>query len=161
MIKVLISVVIVFIIYSFALAAEIYTWIGKDGSIVISNLPPPKGAKVIDVDSYTPSTPAEIRAFRQKEKIRENAIELNRSVNMPHYDQAEAERAYKEAERKTKINRAREDLQDAQDRRERYRDYHRGAHSQWGSNYWDEQVQYQDKEIEKKRRRLKDLEDKK
>ena len=38
-------------------AAEITGWVDSSGSVTYSNLPPPKGAKVIDVIEEVPSTP--------------------------------------------------------------------------------------------------------
>jgi uncharacterized protein DUF4124 len=38
-------------------AAEIYGWVDSSGSVTYSNLPPPKGAKIIDRIEETPSTP--------------------------------------------------------------------------------------------------------
>jgi len=54
-----------------------------------------------------------------------------------------------------------QELQKLQDDRACYRDRHRDTRTQWESNFWDKEVKYKDKEIEKKRQQLRDLEDSK
>ena len=154
-----IAVIIIFLCLSgVVLAAEMCSWIDKNGHKVISNSPPPKGVKIIECEGYQPSSPEEIRAFERKQKRATERSESKRSVNRPSYDRVEVERAVRESKRDEEIAQKREELQKLQDDREYYRDRRRDARSQWGSNYWDKEVKYKDKEIEKKSQQLRDLE---
>jgi len=144
-------------------AADIYMWIDKNGTKIVSDRPPPKGVKLIDTESYTPDSPAEIQRYQLQQKARERAREPKHTtvIPQPREDRDEAAQSIKKEMQAGKIKRANENLEEAQNLREYYRDRHREARGQRESDYYDREVKLQDKEIEKKRQRLRNLEEKK
>ena len=54
--------IFIFVSTSFVSAGEIYTWTDKDGNLHITEHPPPKGAKLKEVTTYS-AIPFRLRLF--------------------------------------------------------------------------------------------------
>lgn len=75
--------------------ADIYTWVGKNGEINISNLPPPEGTKVTSVSRASPkdaareaaareaARQAEVRALSERVEQLSAEVEQSRSASIP------------------------------------------------------------------------------
>ncbi len=76
-------------------AADIYTWVGDDGSVTYSDIAPPKGARLLGVIRETPPRPmsaeeaaaareaahqAEVRALAERIRLLEQEVDRARSV---------------------------------------------------------------------------------
>ena len=117
-------------------ADKLYTWTDEKGNVHITQDPPPKNAKTMDVMTYQPQTEAQIQkieADKRREEMQYEADRKKESVLEPQKASARSEQHDDEDEevyigREGKIIRRGEENKEVRDRRQdvrpKYR-YHR------------------------------------
>jgi len=145
-------------------AAEVYMWVDEQGIRHITDRPPDKAVKMIGQERYRKDSPEEIRLYQiQQERLRlmnEREAELGRQ-RQQYREAAEKWRdENKKEQRESELRRAKEALDFEEKYQNRYDDRRRNAKSQWEINMYDDLKKDQDKEVEAKRRKLRELENK-
>jgi len=69
-------------------AQQIYGWTDGSGEVTYSDLPPPKGAKVIDIIPYTPLAPQAVQEAARRSEI----SALNDRIRLLELEQARSKR---------------------------------------------------------------------
>ena len=106
-------------------ADKLYTWTDEKGNLHITEHPPPKNAKTMDVMTYQPQTEAQIQkieADKRREEMQYEAARKKESVQESQKASAKTERQYDEDEevyvgREGKRIRRAEESKEMRDRR--------------------------------------------
>ena len=94
-------------------AQKLYTWTDENGVTHITDQPPPKRARVLNVMSYSKETPEETEAIqRRKEEFRR---ELDREEKLEQVRQAEVRARKAEEEAKQAMKQAEEEIAEKQE----------------------------------------------
>jgi molecular chaperone DnaK (HSP70) len=143
-------------------AAEVYMWIDDKGIRHITDLPPEKPAKMIDHDHYTRDSPEEIRRYELQQKTKRQQsdaeTERQRQINQAREAAHKTWSQRKDDRREAEIEQARKDLEFEKKYQSKYEDERRNSQSQWRVDVYDNLKKQQDKEVEVKDRRLRELE---
>lgn len=145
--KVIIFVIIIFMSFSAAFAAELYRWTDKDGNSMLTDTPPPAGAQQHSGTTYEKEAPAEIRAAERERRERRSELKNQKGHERVQYRATERD-----------IRQAKDDLARAEETLKRYQYSYRNARSQYYTDQWKGMVSDQSREVEQKRQRLMDLE---
>ena len=73
-----ISLMLLFFVTADLSADKLYTWTDEKGNLHITEHPPPKNAKTMDVMTYQPQTEAQIQKIKEDERREEMRIEAAR-----------------------------------------------------------------------------------
>jgi len=147
-------------------AGEIYMWIDKDGIRHASTSPPPsmKGIKMIDQMSHKRDSPQEIQRYQLQQKIKEyeNDREADRrkSINQAKEAAEKSRSDWKQYQKESELKRAKDSLEFEEKYQKRYEDERRNAKSKWSSDMYNDLKNRQDKEVDEKRRKVMELENK-
>ena len=160
---IILFILIFIIMFSVPLTAgEIFIWKDKNGAENITTAPPPENAKVHDRQKYQPTPQWEIEAYQRQRKSEANRIDRERQANRraSEYEQKikDIDESYKESNRKREIEWAKEAYDREQETLERYKNYRRRAFTTYGRYLWNDSIKDQEKEVDKARNKLYDLE---
>lgn len=150
-----------------AIPGQIYIWVDDQGVRHITDKPPERPTEMIGTVPNKQASPEEIQRFEAERRAERNRLDSERQQQQILDAYRTRERQYemgmekieKEIE-KSAIERARENLKAAEERREELADDYRGTYSSWGRDFYQDRMKKQDKEIDKRRRELMELENK-
>jgi hypothetical protein len=147
-------------------AGEIYMWIDKDGTRHASTSPPPsmKGIKMIDQMSHRRDSPQEIRQYEMQQKLKQRLnlleSERQRGINQARESAKRSQEQLKQDQKDAELRRAKEALAFEEKYQKRYEDQRRNSTYQWRIDLYDDLKRQQDKDVEEKRRKVMELENK-
>jgi hypothetical protein len=152
----------ILIISQFLPAAEMYMWIDEKGVRHIEDRPPEKPAKMIGKHTYERNSPAEIQRYEQQQNVKQHQndmeIERQKNINQMQEDAKKSNLQQREGRREREIEQTKRELEHAKEYQSIYDDRRRNSHTQREVDYNDSLKREQDKKVETKERRLRELE---
>lgn len=157
--------IIIFILIMFSVpltAGEVYIWKDKNGVENITTTPPPEKAKVIHREKYQQLKRSEIETHQRQQKAeaerQDREDRVRKSINTYKQKIEDINQNYEEDKRKREIEQAKDTYEREQETLERYQDYRRNALTRYGRDLWNDSINKQEKEVDKARKKLYELE---
>jgi hypothetical protein len=159
---IILFILIFLIMFSSPLTAgEIYVWKDKNGVECITTTPPPENAKVSHQEKFQPTDRSEIEAYQRKRKAETDRREREYQSKRRAYEYEQTfkniSESYEGNNRKRAIEYAKETYNREREWLEKYQDHRRNS-GRYGQDIWNDAIKSQEKEVEKARRKLYDLE---
>jgi len=143
-------------------AGEVYIWKDKNGVENITTTPPPENAKIRHQEKFRQTDRQEIQAYQQQKKAEADRRDMEDQAKRRafEYEQItkDISKNYEVGKRKREIKWAKEAYDREQETLEKYQDHRRSSRTNYGQRLWNDSIRDQEKEVEKARRKLYDLE---
>ena len=143
-------------------AGEVYVWKDKNGVENITTKPPPENTMVHHQEKFKRTDRWEIEAYQQQRNAeidrRDREYQANRRAAEYEHKNQDIKDSYKDSSRKRELKWAKADYDREQETLEKYQDHRRNALTSYGRGLWNNSIREQEKEVDKARKKLYDLE---